>query len=92
MIGAIAFGHCPTCKGPNFVPTFSTSPVTPFCPHCDALREEPTSAMSEADRREYAVRLSANVGNYQTALLDGDAKAAEAFLANVAEICATLRR
>lgn len=69
----------------------------PFCPRCldpstvEAASPEPQVLTDEA-RREYAVRLSANVGSYQMALLDGDRKAAEAFLANVAEICQTLRR
>lgn len=76
------------------MPTFSTEPVVPFCPRCptSATAPEPEPELSAETRREYAVRLSANVGSYQMALLDGDRKAAEAFLANVAELCETLRR
>jgi hypothetical protein len=39
-----------------------------------------------ADESALALRLSANVGCYQTALCDGDREAARAFLANVLAI------
>lgn len=88
------FGPCPRCSGDLHVASFSSGPARPACSGCgypehdivedarDVAREE----HGRASNVELAIRLSANVGNYQTALIDGDWPAARAFLANVLAI------
>lgn len=96
----IRLGMCPTCKGDIHVPLFAEHPTYPTCLRCSspAPRDPVADAMevaetySEEETQKLALRLSANAGNYQTALLDGDATAARAFLANVVAIGEVLLR
>lgn len=76
------------------MPTFATGSVVPTCVRCrdpfmDPL-DETRSVIEDVHGSEseatLALRLSANVGCYQTALCDGDREAARAFLANVLAI------
>jgi hypothetical protein len=96
---------CPRCRGAMIVPTFAAHPRPPVCendPHC---REEPLAAdlcESACEMAEdlfatdtdstLAVRLSSNVGGYQSALLDGDKSAARSFLANVVALSEMLMK
>lgn len=88
------FGPCPRCSGDLHVASFSTGPAEPACSVCGYperdLVEDARDVVREEHARtsdvELAIRLSANVGNYQTALIDGDRDAARAFLANVMAI------
>ena len=76
------------------MPTFSCGPATPSCSSCgypsadivDDAKQLVRAEHEGATDAELAIRLSANVGNYQTALMDGDRDAARAFLANVLAI------
>lgn len=87
-------GPCPRCSGDLVVTSFSTGPAQPTCAGCgyperDVVADARGVAQEEHSREsdvELAIRLSANVGNYQTALIDGDRGAARAFLANVVAI------
>jgi hypothetical protein len=88
------YGPCPRCQGDLFVSTFVEGTPVPACsrcgyPHTDPVaeaREVVADAHGGESESALALRLSANVGCYQTALCDGDREAARAFLANVLAI------
>ena len=73
------------------MPTFSEEAVVPACSRCGyparTLVQEARDLVRDAHGREdnerLSMRLSATVGNFQTALLEGDRKSARAFLANI---------
>jgi ribosomal protein L37E len=92
------YGPCPRCQNELVGPSFSLDVPVPACSHCGypasdivaEAREMVESAHAEESVATLALRLSANVGCYQTALCDGDHEAARAFLANVLAIGAML--
>lgn len=82
------------------LPPFSLAVATPACSFCGYPEADPVEEVPEAvaalpageECGALALRLSANVGCFQTALCDGDARAARAFLVNVLAISQTLMK
>lgn len=80
------------------MPSFSVEKEPAVCPSCDypepdVVKEACELVEVECEgvlEEDLALRLSAYVGSYQAALLDGDQKAARSFLAHVAALSQVL--
>ena len=90
VVSFVTLGVCPDCQTPLLAPGFSEVPVDITCAVCDAAPEPPLAAArahvrdayAACDERALALILSANVGQFVTALLNGERGPAKAFLAN----------
>lgn len=90
MISFVTLGVCPDCQTPLLAPGFSEAPVDLACPVCEAAPEPTLAAAREYVRgtygacgeRDLALILSSNVGQFVTAMLNGERGPARAFLAN----------